>query len=71
MQEVQDMLVSVESTFVAAGAVDTADATDHRSGTHAGGVAVMGSMPPGCPPDLYASIISKSCDQHSKVCHMC
>jgi len=30
-------------------------------------VAAMGSMPPGCPPDLYAKIISSTCDEGSKV----
>lgn len=31
------------------------------------GLAVMGSMPPGCEEDLYAAIIAKSCDAQSKV----
>jgi fructose-1-phosphate kinase PfkB-like protein len=32
-----------------------------------GGLAVMGSMPPGCPPKLYADIINQACDSGSQV----
>ena len=32
-----------------------------------GGLAIMGSMPPGCPSDLYASVIKLTCDSQSKV----
>jgi fructose-1-phosphate kinase PfkB-like protein len=35
--------------------------------TKARGVAIMGSMPPGCPSDLYASIIAQSCGPESTV----
>ena len=33
----------------------------------ASGVAVMGSMPPGCPLSLYGSILSRACGSESKV----
>lgn len=33
----------------------------------AGGVVVMGSMPPGCPPLLYRTLLECSCDRYSKV----
>ena len=33
----------------------------------AGGVAVMGSMPPGCPPTLYGDILRRVCDRQTKV----
>ena len=33
----------------------------------ASGVAVMGSMPPGCPSSLYGSLLTRACDSHSKV----
>lgn len=33
----------------------------------ASGVAVMGSMPPGCPSSLYGDIIASSCDASSRV----
>ena len=33
----------------------------------AGGVAVMGSMPPGCPPTLYADVLQRVVDAQSKV----
>ena len=32
-----------------------------------GGVAVMGSMPPGCPVDLYSKILGRVCDSETKV----
>ena len=32
-----------------------------------GGLAVMGSMPPGCPETLYSSIASIACDGRSRV----
>ena len=32
-----------------------------------GGVAVMGSMPPGCPSNLYGEILRRVCDQETKV----
>jgi hypothetical protein len=33
----------------------------------AGGVALMGSMPPGCPPTLYADVLQRVVDARSKV----
>jgi fructose-1-phosphate kinase PfkB-like protein len=33
----------------------------------AGGIAIMGTMPPGCPPTLYASILENAVDADSKV----
>lgn len=33
----------------------------------AGGVAVMGSMPPGCSADLYSEILKRVCDSQTKV----
>ena len=33
----------------------------------ASGVAVMGSMPPGCPSSLYGSILTRACGSESKV----
>ncbi len=33
----------------------------------AGGVAVMGSMPPGCPPTMYAEILRRVVDERSMV----
>jgi fructose-1-phosphate kinase PfkB-like protein len=33
----------------------------------ASGVAVMGSMPPGCPADLYSQILKRVCDANTKV----
>ena len=35
--------------------------------TKSSGVAVMGSMPPGCSLDLYSSILSKICNSKTKV----
>lgn len=32
-----------------------------------GGLAIMGSMPPGCPDSTYSSIVSESCDKRSRV----
>ena len=37
------------------------------AGLKASGVAVMGSMPPGCSLDLYSSIIRRICDSKTKV----
>lgn len=31
------------------------------------GLAIMGSMPPGCPGDLYSNLIALTCDGSSKV----
>ena len=31
------------------------------------GLAIMGSMPPGCPGDLYSNLIALTCDDSSKV----
>lgn len=32
-----------------------------------GGLAIMGSMPPGCPDSTYPSIVSVACDRGSRV----
>eukprot|EP00596_Hydrurales_sp_CCMP1899_P007185 CAMPEP_0119039558 /NCGR_PEP_ID=MMETSP1177-20130426/9122_1 /TAXON_ID=2985 /ORGANISM="Ochromonas sp, Strain CCMP1899" /LENGTH=376 /DNA_ID=CAMNT_0007003605 /DNA_START=168 /DNA_END=1298 /DNA_ORIENTATION=- len=50
--EVANLLLSLEEKF---------------SSKKAAGVACMGSMPPACPTDLYAQILSKICDSESKV----
>lgn len=34
-----------------------------------GGLAIMGSMPPGCPDSTYSSIVSEACDRGSRVRH--
>ena len=39
----------------------------HYQHEKAGGVAVMGSMPPGCSADLYSEILKRVCDSKTKV----
>ena len=41
--------------------------TKYSAGKKVPALALMGSMPPGCPTDLYAKIISITCDTYSKV----
>ena len=50
--EVNSMLLSLENHF----------ATDKVQG-----VAVMGSMPPGCTRDMYSNILLRVCDSETKV----
>lgn len=52
IEEVEYMINTVTETFV----VDKV-----------GGIAIMGSMPPGCPPTTYRSVVSATCDVNSKV----
>lgn len=53
-REIEAMLESVSGRFA-------------EQQIYADGVSVMGSMPPGCSPELYASIIRQSCGPNSKV----
>jgi fructose-1-phosphate kinase PfkB-like protein len=51
--EIEEMFSKLSSSF------------DHRN--KVGGIAVMGSSPPGCPSSLYSDIIRLVCDNQSKV----
>jgi len=55
--EVNDMYAVVSDSYLQPSVVDSA----------VQGLAIMGSMPPGCPGDLYANLISLTCDDSSKV----
>jgi len=61
--EVNQMYSVVSESYL-----QPSSALDPSSSSAVQGLAIMGSMPPGCPGDLYANLIALTCDDKSKVC---
>ena len=80
--EVSEMYAVVSDNYLSLQSSSSAAAADESTGvslpssssssssvesTAVQGLAIMGSMPPGCPGDLYSNLIALTCDDSSKV----
>lgn len=61
--EVSNMYAVVSDNYLSQSSAAAAVAES----TAVQGLAIMGSMPPGCPGDLYSNLIALTCDGSSKV----
>ena len=59
--EVSNMYAVVSDNYLSQSSSAVAESTAVQ------GLAIMGSMPPGCPGDLYSNLIALTCDGSSKV----